>query len=394
MNILNIPYFAGGLSHLIPLYVLHHKYIKYKTEIRNQFLVNNHLQNFLKIQGINSVSIDYFTESDLQLISNDYAKIQKYVLEKQKEAFGEVKPTLIIEDTSLSSPLIAEKNNIPRISIQRTGVFRSIDDRYKNSNHIHSMQKGNYTKESDFILNSKNTESNILSESDTHFLEQYAKPKVKIIPGVPSIECLSKDIENRESYFYSGPLIVKNIPSKNLLVRLGMFFELNKHKPIVFVTMGTVDKTPVKKYIEYFVKRNYAVITTINCEINEEYKQNIFYNKLLPLDYICKISDLVVHQCGSGMYHYPIMAKTAFLTIGTKCYDREDIAQRLQILGVSGHIPHPDDNPDYWSIFINYMNKFEKNTLTDYVMMGRLKNEIEKTIKNFRMEEVIKYALS
>ena len=326
MNILSIPYFAGGLSHLIPLYVLHHKYMKYKTEIKNQFLVNNHLQNFLKMQGVNSVSIDYFTESDLQLMSDDYAKIRKYVLEKQKEAFDKAKPALIIEDTSLSSPLIAEKNNIPRISIQRTGVFRSINERYRNSNHVHSMQKGNYTKKSDFILNSKDAENSIFSESDTHFLERYAKPKVKIIPGIPSIECLPNDIEDGESYFYSGPLIIEDKPSKNLSSRLDKFLMANKQKPIVFITTGTVDKTPIEKYIEFFAKRNYAVITTYSHEINEVYKESIFHNKLLPLHYICKISNLVVHQCGSGMYHYPIMNRVASFTIGTQCYDREDIA--------------------------------------------------------------------
>jgi hypothetical protein len=40
------------------------------------------------------------------------------------------------------------------------------------------------------------------------------------------------------------------------------------------------------------------------------------------------------------------------------------------------------------------MNKFKENTLTDYSMMDKLKNEVNRTIANFRMEEVIKYALA
>jgi len=354
MNILSIPYFAGGLSHFIPLYVLHHKYIKYNTEVRNEFLVNNHLQNFLITRGVNSVPIDYFTEDDSRLISSDYTKMSKYVLEKQREAYLAVKPTLIIEDTSLSSPLIAEKNKIPRISIQRTGVFRSINERYRNNNHVHSMEKGNYTKESDFILNSKNTDNSIFSESDIHFLELYSKPKAKIIPGIPSIECLPNDIEYRESYFYSGPLIIEDKPSKKLSSRLDKFLMENKQKPIVFITTGTVDKTPIEKYLEFFVKRNYAVITTCSHELNQVYSECIFYKKLLPLNYICSISNLVIHQCGSGMYHYPIMNRTPSLTIGTQCYDREDIALRLEELGVSAHIPHPNDNSNFWDIFLEY----------------------------------------
>jgi len=94
------------------------------------------------------------------------------------------------------------------------------------------------------------------------------------------------------------------------------------------------------------------------------------------------------------MYHYPIMNRTPFLTIGTQCYDREDVAQKLQELGVSGHIPHPDDNPNYWNVFLEMMDKFEKNALTDYDMMDKLRIEIKETMLNFKMEEVIQYALT
>lgn len=383
MNILSIPYFAGGLSHLLPLYVLHKKFLK-NPIIENEFLVSNNLKLFLKFKGVNSVPIDFFGGDNHPLIkSNNNSEIIKYVLEKQKEAYAKIKPTLVLEDGSLISPLIAEKNNIPRISIQRTGMFRSIDNHYRNKNHVHSMQKG--------VTNNKKS---IFNDYDNFLLQQYIKPKVKIIPGIPTIECLPNDIEDKESYFFSGPLIIEDKPSKNLSIRLDEFLKFNKQKPIVFITTGTVDKTPIDKFIEFFINRNYAIITTCNYEINKKYKNEVFYNHILPLHHISKISDLMIHQCGSGMYHYPIMNRIPSLTIGTQCYDREDIAQRLQKLGVSGHIPHPDDNSDYWNIFIELINKFEKNTLTDYKMIDRLKNEIDNTIANFRMKEVIKYALA
>ncbi len=394
MKILNIPYFAGGLSHLIPLYVLHHKYIRKSEKISNKFLVNNNLQAFLKMQGIDCVPMDFFTEDDLLLTSNDNLKLKNYVLEKEKEAYEIVKPTLIIEDTSLSSPLIAEKNNIPRISIQRTGVFRSIDKKYRNSNHVHSLQKGSNTERSSFYTNLDQIEPSLANDSDTSFLKQYGNPKVKIIPGIPTIERLPDDIQERESYFYSGPLLVMDKPSKVLSARLEEFFNLNKQKPIVFITTGTVDKTPIEKFIEFFVKRGYAVITTCNCEINEAYKDAVFYNKLLPIHYICGLSNLVIHQCGSGMYHYPIMNGVPSLTIGTQCFDREDIALRLQELGVSGHIPHPDDDANYWNVFLEKVSQFENNSLINYDMMDSLRIEINETMSNFDMEKVIQYALS
>ncbi|AEE48583.1 hypothetical protein [Haliscomenobacter hydrossis] len=394
MNILNLPYFAGGLSHLLPLYVLHHKYIKHQAGINNYFLVNNNWQRLLTVQGLDCVPIDYFGDEALQLLSNNHIEAASYAIEKQQEAYDKVKPALIIEDTVFIAPLIAEKNDVPRISIQRTGIFRSIDERYRNNTHVHSLQKGDGFDRSAFFSNNSAAGVNTFDEEDALYLEKYTEPKAKIIPGIPTIERLPEDIANRDSYFYAGPLIVKDKPSKNLTDRLDEFLMINKQKQIVFITTGTVDKTPIEKYIEFFVSRNYAVITTCDCEINNVYPKSIFYNKLLPLHHICKISNLVVHQCGSGMYHYPIMNRAPFLTLGTQCFDREDIAQRLQELGVSGHIPHPDDDPDHWQIFVDLVARFENNTLTDYDMMDKLRKEINETMANFNMEEVIRYALS
>ncbi len=378
MNILSIPYITGGLSHFLPLYVLNSK-LKTNKKITNYFLTNKAAQKFLEIKNVPFVSINYMV--DEELIENfEISKINDQIFEMEKEAFNIISPDIVIEDCSFITPLIAKHRNIPRISIQRTGIFRSIDEQYRNSSHLHSMQQSK--------------ENAVLNDSDISFLEEYSKSKAKIIPGIPSIECLPDNIENKESYFYSGPLIVKDKPSQKLLGCLDEFIERNKEKPIVFITTGTIDRTPIEKYIEYFLENNYAVITTCNYKINETYQRSLFYNPLLPLNYICTISSLVIHQCGSGMYHYPIMNKVPSLTIGTRCYDREDIAQRLQNMKVSGHIPHPDDNVNYWNIFEEKVEKFKKNELIDYSMLKQLKEEIVDTISNFRIEEVLEYTLS
>jgi hypothetical protein len=392
MNILSIPFITGGLSHLLPLYVLQQKYLRGNSEIKNHFLVNENAQNFLNIKGAQCVPINYSFDENL-VKSGDLLVLNERMIEMEKMAYNIVKPSLIIEDSAFFTPLIAEKNHLPRISIQRTGVFRSIDKRYRIANHVHSLQKGGNISAFESPSNSYKSKLSISNDSDMHFLRQYTKPKVKIIPGIASIERLPVNIEDRESYFYTGPLLIIDKPSKNLSNRLNEFLN-NKQKPIVFITTGTIDKTPIENFIEFFVKRNYTVITTCNCEINELYKQDVFYNKLLPLHYICGISNLVIHQCGSGMYHYPLMNKVPFLTIGTQCYDREDIALRLEELGISGHIPHPDDNPNYWNIFLELINKFENNTLTDFVVMDKLLDEINETMSIFNMDKVIQFALS
>ncbi|MEC3875862.1 glycosyltransferase family protein [Chryseobacterium salviniae] len=389
MNILTIPYIAGGLSHLLPLYVLQQKYLRDNSGIKNHFLVNDNSQKLLTMQGIDFVPVNYTLKENL-LKPGSPQEIKEDIIDMEKRAYEIVQPSLIIEDTSMLSPLIAEKNKIPRISIQRTGIFRSIDKSHRNEKHVHSLEKGNTgnSSENPSVLFTSNEDFN------APFLTQYAHPKAKIIPGIPTIERLPENIENRNSYFYSGPLVVMDKPSKNLSVRLEEFLCNNKGKPVVFITTGTIDKTPIENFIEFFVQRNYAVITTCYCGINEKYSREILYNKILPLHHICGISDLVIHQCGSGMYHYPIMNRIPSLTLGTQCYDREDVALRLQELGVSAHIPHPDDNPEYWNIFLKKIEQFENKTLIDYKMMDDLRNEINETITDFNMEKVIAYALT
>lgn len=390
MNILSVPYIFGGLSHFLPLYVLNHK-LKAINSIKNSFLVNNTIQNFLKIQNTRFVPIDYnFNENIIEDGKTD--NLNRAIKEMEEEAFNIIKPSIVIEDTSFLTPLISEKNNVPRISIQRTGLFRSIDSSLRNGRHTHSLQKGFFIDKAEF--SSEYIQSSIFDISESSYLNRYKESKVKIIPGIPSIECLPDNINNRDSYFYSGPLIIMDKPSINLSKRIHEFLDVNKGKPVVFITTGTIDRTPIRKFIELFVKRNYAVITTCDHEINETYKQEVFYNRLLPLNYICGISNLVIHQCGSGMYHYPLMNRVASLTLGTQCYDREDIALRLQELGVSGHIPHPDDNEDYWNTFLKMLDKFERNELINYDMMEVLRNEITQTMNAFKMKEVIDYALA
>ena len=390
MNILSVPYIFGGLSHFLPLYVLNHK-LRNSNFIKNNFLVNKTIQNFLKIQNTLFVPIDYnFNESIIEGGKTD--NLNRAIKEMEEEAFNIIKPSIVIEDTSFLTPLIAEKNNIPRISIQRTGLFRSIDSSLRNGRHTHSLQKGFFIDKAEF--SSEYIQSSIFDISDSSYLNRYKESKVKIIPGIPSIERLPDNINNRDSYFYSGPLIIMDKPSVNLSKRIHEFLDVNKGKPVVFITTGTIDRTPIQNFIEFFVKRNYAVITTCDHEINETSKQEVFYNRLLPLNYICGISNLVIHQCGSGMYHYPLMNRVASLTLGTQCYDREDIALRLQELGVSGHIPHPDDNEDYWNIFLKMLDKFERNELINYNMMDVLRNEITQTMNEFKMKKVIDYALA
>jgi hypothetical protein len=94
------------------------------------------------------------------------------------------------------------------------------------------------------------------------------------------------------------------------------------------------------------------------------------------------------------MYHYPLLNEKPTITLGTRSYDREDIALRLEELGVSKHVPSSFDNSDYLSIFKSYLEDFENSTLCDFKMLKEIKQQIENTMKNFNPKEVIEYTLN
>lgn len=109
----------------------------------------------------------------------------------------------------------------------------------------------------------------------------------------------------------------------------------------------------------------------------------------MPVDYICSQSDLIIHHCGSGMYHIPILNEKPSITIGTQCFDREIIASRLAELGISKHTPSRIDNINYLKIFNSNLDLFESESLTNMKRIKELKNEIIKVKSNFNLSAVL-----
>lgn len=397
MNILSISAITGGQSHLIPLFVLHQRYFRRLNNVNNFFLVSNENKKLFEANKINCVDIDYKinSKSTLETIKNNIEEIKAELLLKEQKSVALVNPKIIIEDNCFTSPLIAEKNNIPRISIHRTGFFRSIDKKLRNKNHFHSAEKDETGKQSSYLFqffNNKTINSNWTSEQ--LFLQNYLHAKSKVIPGIPSIEVLPHNIANPKSYFYSGPLIVEDNPSPILLEEIQEFLISNKNRKKVFITTGLIDNTSISKYINYLIENDYSVISTNHYELKEKYHSQFFFNKILPLNFISSCVDLLIHQCGSGMYHYPILNNKPSITLGTQCYDREDVAMRLEQLNISKHVPHPKDDPNYFNIFLSHIKDFENNTICNFDTLKMLKEEIYDTMLNFDIEALIKYTLS
>jgi hypothetical protein len=391
MNILSIPSLVGGHSHLIPLFVLHQRYIKKLAKANNFFLVGEHHKKLLEDRGINCVNLDYAVQSRESLRT-----IRKKIFAVEQKAFDLINPSIIIEDNCYTSPLISERNGVPRISIHRTGFFRSIENQYRKRHHIHSAEKDDKGNRASHLLDFFNDQPQDNAQTvESRLLQQYLNAKTKIVPGIRSIEILPDSLSDDTSYFYAGPLIVKDNPSELLTKRLESFFENNRDRKKVFLTLGLIDNTAADVYIDYLLEQEFCVVTTVDYSVkNDRQGKRLFQNKFLPLNMVSSSVDLIIHQCGSGIYHYPILNEKPAITLGTMCYDREDVAIVLQMMQVSKHVPHPKDDENHFEIFVQCIEEFKSGKLSNLCKLLDLKREIHQTMLEFDIEEVIKHTLS
>ena len=187
---------------------------------------------------------------------------------------------------------------------------------------------------------------------------------------------------------YSGPLLPEDNMDSRFYKEIEQFFLENKTRKKVLLTLGLIENQDVSSFFTILHKMDYAVITTIlpPYEVN---KIHIFYRPFLPLHYISTKVDLIIHHCGSGMYHFPLLYQKPAITVGTQCYDREDVAIKLQCLELSAHIPSFVDASEYTSMFIDYLEKFQNGCLCDYKMLKEYREKILIRIKKIKAIDIL-----
>jgi UDP:flavonoid glycosyltransferase YjiC (YdhE family) len=182
---------------------------------------------------------------------------------------------------------------------------------------------------------------------------------------------------------------------------LESFFNKNQGRRVIYATFGTIAKagSEVIECLKYLLKRDMAIVSNIYLEgLSEKDRSLYFFARYLPMHFVCSKSDLVIHHCGSGSYHYPIINHAPSITIGTQCYDRDDVAVRLEELGVSMHLPAPAEHGDFVRSFVEKVEQYFANS--GALLNEKKKNliplreEIERTIETFDFEGALKQAIS
>jgi UDP:flavonoid glycosyltransferase YjiC (YdhE family) len=308
--------YATPLSHVITLLAL---WRLLPASFESAFLLSAPEQHHRRVKNMRVLPIDH-----------------RGLLQTELSAYRQFKPHVVVDDTSLTTGFATIEAGIPRVTLARTGVFR--DYAAKDARHRHTLEVGpGGTGDSGISL--------------PKALSDIFRASLSIVPGIPAIELLPVSCRMDPTYVFAGPLLVSpSDPTADGFAPLGPSGEVidafcdsqrRQQRPIVFVTTGTNWRPEAARVcVKRLLDVNLAVLST--CVVDDlESAQRARYlgSYFMPMHKVCADADVVVHSCGSGTYHYPIIHGVPTVTLGSACFDRDDVAVRLQELGVSMHVP-------------------------------------------------------
>jgi UDP:flavonoid glycosyltransferase YjiC (YdhE family) len=326
-------------------------------------------------------------------------------LRTEMVAYQKFKPDVVVDDASVYTFFVKQVAKKPRAAVQRTGMFPGAIP--KSKTHVHSMGRNVNMKEFEMVRN-------FGLHVPQHFEDLFAA-EMKIVPGIGEIEVLPEPLKSDPSYVFSGPLLLEDSQLEKVnkyyqektgkLVLyssdlLNTFFNNNQKRFIVYFTFGNVARAenPIFAAIQYLLDNEVAVITNINIgEVPEQQKELYLYSSFLPMHYICSRVNLMIHHCGSGTYQYQILYQLPAITLGTGCWDREDVALRLQELEVSIHLPPPGQCEDFDLLFKGAFDSFFGSSPNLYEnarkKLSDLKEESRRVMAAFNFREVLEQAV-
>lgn len=389
MKVLFVPYCGGVISHEIPLVALDR--MLSDTSVETAFLSSRVSHRLLRELGSNVLEIDH-------------AGFRTEML-----AYGKYAPDVVVDDGSYTTGMAATMAGLPRVSVMRTGMFLGTVRR--NQSHKHSMA----------IFNQPPPDLSVLGLRQPQSVSELFTGDLKLIPGTRSIEVLPQALRDDDTYVYTGPLLMDDLLLRHLsdvdphrpdvgtlskFDSLGEFFGRHRGRRVVYVTFGTQAKPtgPIFECIRYLLESGAAVVSSVKgkglpplAESLDARQRGLYYEaEYLPMHLVCENADLMIHHCGSGTYHYPLLHLLPAVTIGTGRYDRDDVAARLAELGASIHLPAPEECADFVGAFKEAVGRcFEESGEVVSEMkrnIARLRDELAETSASFDFVSVLERA--
>lgn len=316
-------------------------------------------------------------------------------LQSELAAYDEFGPDVVIDDCGSTTGFATTVYGVPRVAIQRTGVFPH--QRPRNPAHRHSLP----------LAREPVPDLSRWGIPQPRTLSDFFQAGAKIVPGIRSVEVLPEPVRDDPSYFFSGPLLMDDL----LIGRPGAgdgqgdprdfspldaFCDANAGRDMVYFTHGLEALPPpeVVECMRILLDVGYALVSSIPApELARSYGGRFFHARYLPMHRVCSRVKLAVHHCGSAAYQYTLLHEVPSITIGTGCYDRDDVAARLEELGVSRHVPAPDECDDFVERFMDAISEYDGADGGVYgerrARAAELNEEIRRTAAEFDIGKVL-----
>lgn len=378
MKVLLVPH-KTGLAHTIPLVALDR--MLRDRGVETAFLIAPSLREAVRLSNVRVLPVEY-----------------RGTLQAELSAYREFAPDVVIDDCSPTTGYATTIWGVPRIAIQRTGVFPFQEPR--NPAHRHSLPSAQEPI----------PDLARWGLAPPHTLSDLFQARVKIVPGIRSVELLPEPVRSDPSYFFSGPLIVEDYlwgrPGTAPLQgdprdfsSLDRFFAENRDRDVVYFTHG-LEAPPADEVIEcirLLLDGGHAVVTSIpSPELVSRYGGRLYHARYLPMHHVCSRVKLAVHHCGSATYQYPLLHGIPSITIGTQSYDRDDVAARLDELGAAKHLPSPLECSDFVERFREAFRECFEDSGRVYrerqARVAELREEIRRTAAEFDIGKVLSAA--
>lgn len=369
-------------SHIIPLIALARQLNKELYEAA--FLVPAIYHNYVRSLGFTVLNIDRHLADRTM---------------PEMMAIGQFQPDVIVDDTSYTTAYATKMARLPRISIVRRGLM-PLEQRTVSSSYQHSCP---YMQNLPGKLDVVELEHGVWKPE--HYSELFIGD-VNIIPSIPSVETLPDQIENKHQYIYSGPLTLPDADIFGSMQHLPVSMNdnrkevesfLNRHrdKTIVYLTMGLTFAEGLEHRlpacIQFLLNRGVAVITNTTDfkPANEAQRSLLYAAHLLPMEAVCSKATIMIHHCGSGTYNYQLSYQLPALILGTKRYDRDEVALRLQQLGAACYIPADIDDESFFTQFTQAITCLLTSTATQATSLRQLQLELAATRQHFNFPQTI-----
>lgn len=337
------------MSHYLRCITLAAKYSDYEV----LFAYSQKYDALVKKAGFNSFYVEQFNSSEVmdKAAKFDFSWLNYLDLERvylsQVKVIEELKPYLVISDTSPTLKMASEKTNVKCVALMNAYMSKHYKGVRGVSRTHYSYEYLKKLPQSIAIFITKIAEKAAFKKVHEPFKrlrKTYGLGKKKFyldeLEGDENLICDSPDIFSIKNAPYNykviGPLLYKQSNNENELIT-----SLNNSKKNICVCLGSSGNWSALKFLSNNKYR--AVNWIIAGDVKNEIKgAHIFSKDFINLDKILPLCDLLICHGGNGTI-YEGLKHAKYMLFLTNHFEQEWNAQRLSELGNGIQI---NDNPE------------------------------------------------